>query len=71
MSYLEITVLILLVLGVLGALVYLRTREEKYLKKKTSETFSKQVREEIEAERAENIRKKEKFREALKKFDLE
>lgn len=65
---LEATLLILIVLGIFAYVIYLRVRETRYLKKKTSETFSKGLREEIEKEREDTLRKKKKFEETLKHF---
>jgi hypothetical protein len=68
MEALEVVFFILLAMGTLALAIYFRVREQRYLKKKTSETFSKELREEIEEERSENIRKKEKFKEQFKRF---
>jgi predicted Holliday junction resolvase-like endonuclease len=68
MEALEVVFFILLAVGILALAVYFRVREQRYLKKKTSETFSKELREEIEEERSETIRKREKFKEQFKRF---
>ena len=68
MEVLEVIFFILLAMGGLALVVYFRVREQRYLKKKASEAFSKELREEIEGERSESIRKKEKFEEQFKRF---
>jgi len=68
MEALEVIFFILLAGGTLALIVYFRVREQRYLKKKTSETFSKELREQIDEERSESIRKKEKFEEQFKRF---
>jgi hypothetical protein len=65
---LEIILFVFLTLGCFALVFYFRVREQRYLKKKTKDALSKQLHEEIEQERSENIRKNEKFREELKKF---
>ena len=64
----EIIIFIFITATLLGGMIYLRIREQRYLKKKTKETVSKRLQEEIEKEKAESIRKKEKFESILKKF---
>ncbi len=56
------------VITLLVGLVYFRVREDRFLKKKTKEAIAPHLREEFEAESAEERRKKEKFQEALKRF---
>lgn len=58
---------IVLTLGFLGVLVYLRLKENKKLKLRTLEAISPALREEIEIERQQNIEKRRKFENALQK----
>ena len=53
--------LIFLSAGVTLFLLRLRLKDQKYFHKKTSEVLSQKLKEEIEQERAESIRKREKF----------
>ncbi|QQR80789.1 MAG: hypothetical protein IPJ69_01075 [Deltaproteobacteria bacterium] len=62
----EIVAFTILLIAVFGIPVYYRRWENKYLKKKTKEVLSDSLREEIEKERAESIRKKALFDEAMK-----
>jgi Tfp pilus assembly protein PilE len=58
-----------LIIGfILGVLIifFFQYRYQKYLKKKTSETFSDELREEIEDERERYYKNKEKFTQTLK-----
>jgi len=64
----EILIFALIVAALLIWIVYFRIREQRYLKKKTKETLSKRLQKEIEKEKSEAIRKKEKFDSILKKF---
>ncbi len=50
----------------LALLIFNYIRERKYLKKKTSEAMSSELREEIEQEREEALKRKREFDEALK-----
>jgi len=68
MTVFETLVLILVTLGILGLATYFRVREQRYLKKKTKDSLSKDLREEIETERSENIRKAKSFQDKLKGF---
>ncbi len=63
----EIIIFTVLMVTLFVLVVYFRWRESKYLKKKTSEVFSPSLREAIEKERGENLEKREKFEEALRK----
>ncbi len=63
----EVFSLVFLFLSLMGLLFYLRRREGRYLKKKTVETLSQSLREEIDKERQTNLEKKKKFEEALRK----
>ena len=63
----EIVAFTLLLVGLFVLAVYFRRHDQKYLKKKTSETFSDSLREEIEKEREENKRKQSLFEEAMRK----
>lgn len=55
----------LLTISALALLVYNYTRERKYLKKKTSEAMSPELRGEIEEEREAALKRKQAFDEAL------
>ena len=68
MNRVEIVIFIFITVSLLGWIVYLRIREQRYLKKKTKETVSKRLQEEIQKEKAENVRKKEKFETILKQL---
>ncbi len=68
MTVLEVLVATFLVLGLLALLVFYRIRENRYLKKNTKEALSPKLRKEIEFEKSESIRKKEKFEETLRQF---
>lgn len=68
MTVLETLLLVFLTLGLLALVVFLRIRENRYIKKSTKETLSPKLREEIEFEKSEFIRKKEKFEKTLKEF---
>ncbi|GEM_PF-3302090 len=65
---LEIILFIFLTLGAFVGIFYLRIKEQRYLKKKTKEALSPLLSAEIEKERSEEIRKKEKFEAELKRF---
>lgn len=68
MTVLETLLLVFLTLGFLALVVFLRIRENRYIKKSTKEALSPKLREEIEFEKSESIRKKEKFEKTLKEF---
>ncbi len=68
MTILEALAAFFFALGVMVLLIFLRLRENKYLKKTTQEAISKKLREEIEYETNEVLRKKEKFEQTLKQF---
>ncbi len=68
MTVFETLFAIFFALAVFALLVYLRIRENRYLKKSTPEAVSKKLRAEIEEEKAEVLRKKEKFEQTLKQF---
>jgi len=68
MLILEIIFFVLICLGFLAWVSYLRHRENRYLKKRTREALSKKLHEEIQKEREENIRKSDKFKEILTRF---
>ncbi len=68
MSVFETLLAIFFALGVLALVGFLRIRENRYIKKSTQEAISKELREEIEHEKSEVIRKKEKFEQTLKQF---
>lgn len=62
--------LILLFLGLLGVLSYLRWRESKYLKKTGRDALSPGLRKEFEEEEQDAERRKKSFEGELKKFGL-
>ncbi|MFO1519036.1 MAG: hypothetical protein U1F57_05145 [bacterium] len=68
MKVFETILFVLVTFAIFGFFVYYRVKEQRYLKKKTSEVFSKRLREEIDEEVAENKRKREKFQDQLKRF---
>lgn len=63
----EIVLFTVLITAFFVGAVYLMRRDQKYLHKKTKEALSTRMKEEIEKERNENIRKKELFEKALEK----
>ena len=52
----------------IGGLIYLRTRENRYLKKKTRDAIRPELRREFEAEVEDAVRRKSAFQDSLKKF---
>lgn len=52
------------------ALVFLRQRESRYLKKRTREALRPALKEEIEKEREETLERQKKFNEAMKKAGM-
>lgn len=58
----------ILFFGFLGGMVFLRWREERFLKKKTKEALGKGLRREIDQERQDAERRKKRFEDQLKKF---
>jgi hypothetical protein len=56
-----------LVVAVFGIPFYFRYWERKYVRRKTKDVLSDSLRQEIEKERAESMRKQALFQEALKK----
>lgn len=68
MSVLETLFFVFLALATLGLVVYFRIRETRYLKKPTKEALSARLKEEIELEESEKVRKKEKFETTLQQF---
>lgn len=68
MTLLEVLLAIFLALGLLALVIFFRVRENRYLKKNTREALSSKLREEIELEKSEAIRKKEKFESILRQF---
>jgi hypothetical protein len=56
----------LLTVVALALLIFNYSRDRKYLKKKTSEAMSRGLKEEIEEEREESLRRKKEFDEAMK-----
>lgn len=53
---------------VVALLVWLRIRENRYLKKKTKDAVRPQIRLEIEAEKEDVLRRKKAFQDRLDKF---
>lgn len=68
MTLLETLLAVILALGAFALIIYFRLRENRYLQKKTKEVMSKELRKEIEQEKNEALRKKEKFEKILKDF---
>lgn len=56
-------------LGLMGLVLYIWIKEKRYLKKKTSETMSDMVWEEVEEEREEALRRRHAFRQILEKTE--
>lgn len=63
----EIILFVLLLVALMGLVVYYRVRDQRHLKKRTAETLSPALREEIAKERQENLEKRQKFEEAMRK----
>jgi predicted Holliday junction resolvase-like endonuclease len=63
----EIVLFTVLLIILVALLIYFRRRESKYLRAKTREALSHTLKEEIEQERQQNLEKKQKFEEAMKK----
>lgn len=63
----EIVLFVLLFLALLGLVIFFRRSENRYLKLKTKDSVSQDLKAEIEKERSENLLKKQKFEEALQK----
>ena len=70
MKWFEIIIFILSLIGVFYYLLRLRLKEEAYLKKKTKEAISQEMRASLEKESMENKRKKEKFEKIMKDFGV-
>lgn len=68
MSVFETLAAVFLALGVMALIVFLRIRENRYLKKTSKEALPKKLFDELEEEKSEILRKKEKFEETLKSF---
>ncbi len=62
--------LVILFLGLLAGLAWLRWREDRYLKKKPRDAMRPALREELEKEVQDAERRKKSFEEKLKKFGL-
>jgi len=56
--------------GFLGGLVYLRWREDRFLRKEVKDTMRKPLREELEKEVEDAERRKKMWEETAKKFGL-
>ncbi|MDO8462224.1 MAG: hypothetical protein Q7S98_05130 [Deltaproteobacteria bacterium] len=52
------------------ALVFLRQRESRYLKKRTRDALAPRLKEEFEKEREETLERQKKFNEAMKKAGM-
>jgi len=61
----ELWILIALILLLAGLMISIRRKENRRLKSRTGESLSSKLRVEIEVERAESLKRKEKFEEAL------
>lgn len=60
---------ILVVVAVLAVLIWLRVRENRFLKKKTKDAIRPQLRREFEHEVEDAVRRKGAFQDALKKWE--
>ena len=67
---LEIILFIVLSILLIAGFIWLRMRDQKYLKKKTREALRPEILEELENEKKEIERKKEAFEKELNKFKL-
>jgi len=65
-----VTLFIVVTLGFIGGFAWYRYRESKHLKKSAKETMGRGLRLEIEKESQDALRRKTKFEEKLKKFDI-
>ncbi len=65
----EIWVFLTLLLLSLAFLILQRRQQRRYLKKRMREAISGSLKEEIEQERGEALRRKQKFEEALKRHE--
>jgi hypothetical protein len=59
--------LAVIIFGLLGVFGWLRWREAKFLKKGVKETMGKGLRQEIEKERLDALRRKQQFEDQLKR----
>ena len=60
---------ILVFVALISALVWVRVRENRYLKKKTKDAIRPELRKEFESEVEDAVRRKSAFQDALKKFE--
>ncbi|KAB2843299.1 hypothetical protein F9K50_00025 [bacterium] len=65
---LEIIAWIVVFFAFVAGLVYLRVRENRYLKKKTREAIRPELLKEFEGEKQDALRRKAAFQDTLKKF---
>ncbi|HKY64119.1 MAG TPA: hypothetical protein VJR29_11945 [bacterium] len=65
---LDVILWLVLFAVVVGLLVWLRIRENRYLKKKTKDAVRPQIRLEIEAEKEDTLRRKKAFQDRLDKW---
>ena len=54
--------------AIVGLLIWLRIRENRYLNKKTKDAVRPQIRMEIEAEKEDVLRRKKAFQDRLEKW---
>ncbi|MCE9625776.1 MAG: hypothetical protein K8R69_10070 [Deltaproteobacteria bacterium] len=59
---------VLVFVGLMGALVWVRIRESRYLKKRTRDAIRPELRKEFESEVEDAVRRKAAFQDALQKF---
>ena len=59
---------IVVFVALIAALVYIRVRENRYLKKRTKDAIRPELRREFEREVEDAVRRKGAFQDALKKF---
>lgn len=65
---LEIIAWIVVFIAFVAGLVYLRVRENRYLKKKTRDAIRPELLKEFEGEKQDALRRKAAFQDTLKKF---
>lgn len=65
---LEVIAWIAVFIVFIAALVYLRVRENRYLKKKTRDAIRPELLKEFEGEKQDALRRKAEFQDRLKKF---
>ena len=65
---LDVLLWLVLFAVVVGLLIWLRIRENRFLKKKTKDAVRPQIRMEIEAEKKDVVRRKKAFQDRLEKW---